>query len=143
MTIKEAANEWQVKELTVLNYILKEYIFNLTVENNIINIPKIKKPHIKLCNSNNINKIDKEIFNAFLNNHYINYKMIGISSDLFIERMRVLEKEGKIFPKVEQPTYISNEHFSKSNSWQYKKELKINTKLSATVQIGLINVNNN
>ena len=143
MTILEAAKEWNVKEFTVLNYILKEYIFNLTVENNILNIPKTKKPHIKLCNSNDINKIDKEIYNAFIKNRYVNYKMLGISSDLFIERIKILEKEEKIFSKVEQPTYITNEDFSKSNSWQYKTEIKINPKLNATVQIGLFNVNKN
>ena len=36
MTIQEAAKAWGVKERTVFDYILKGYIYNLFVEDNVI-----------------------------------------------------------------------------------------------------------
>ena len=34
MTIQEAAKKWNVKENTVFNYILKGYIYGLSIDNN-------------------------------------------------------------------------------------------------------------
>lgn len=46
MNIKEAAQDWNVSEKTVMNYILKGYIYNLAIENNEIVFPEIPKPYV-------------------------------------------------------------------------------------------------
>ena len=46
MTVNEAASRWNVNVKTVVEYIVKGYIFDLTIENNRLILPDISKPKI-------------------------------------------------------------------------------------------------
>ena len=91
MNIKEASEKWKVKEQTILTYIVKGYIFNLSIENNNIIIPNINKPYIKKWKKDNIHNIDKIILSSLEKVCYTNYKIIGITEEQFYERLKVLE----------------------------------------------------
>lgn len=98
MTIREAAKEWEVKEQTVLNYILEGYIYGLSIENNEIVIPHIPKPYVKR-KPKTINEYDNYILTAMNKGCYVNAKIMGIDKDKFAERLEALIKSKKIFPK--------------------------------------------
>lgn len=111
MTIQEAAKEWKVKEQTVLSYILKGYIYNLTIENNEIVIPNIPKPHIKR-KPKTVAEQDNYILTAMNKEEYVNAKIMGIDQDKFAKRLEALIKSKKIFPKNDNSVdYSSNLDF--------------------------------
>ena len=147
MTIQEAAKEWKVKEQTVLSYILKGYIYNLTIENNEIVIPNIPKPHIKR-KPKTIAEQDNYILTAMNKEEYVNAKIMGIDQEKFAERLQALITANKIFSKNENVSdFSSNIGFILVNSKENKVEININPKIEVApkleintdVQIGLVN----
>ena len=147
MTIREAAKEWKVKEQTVLSYILKGYIYNLTIENNEIVIPNIPKPHIKR-KPKTVAAQDNYILTAMNKEEYVNAKIMGIDQDKFEERLKALIKADKIFPKDEEKIdFISNLAFALCSTETLNRNIKITAnmniesllKVNATGQMGLVN----
>ena len=57
MNVKEASEKWRVSEDTVIKYIVKGYILDLSIENNSIIIPDIKKPYIKKWKNDKVSNI--------------------------------------------------------------------------------------
>ena len=144
MTIQEAAKAWGVKEYTVFNYILKGYIYNLSIEANEIMIPNIPKPYVKR-KPKTIAEYDTYILNAMNRDGYVNAKIIGLDQEKFTERLIALIKENRIFPKDETVAdYSSNLPFVLSSDIEknvitIKNELNFNFEAKIADQIGLAN----
>ena len=147
MTIQDAAKSWRVSEKTILNYILKGYIYNLSIENNEIVFPDVLKPYIAK-KPKTIAEYDKYILTAMNKGLYVNAKIMDIEQDIFAERLDALIKANKIYPrtntKVDQTTNLSFVLCSVE-----KKGIDVNittnvnveslAKVNATGQIGLVN----
>lgn len=145
MTIQEAAKEWKVKEQTVLSYILKGYIYDLSIENNEIIFPKIPKPHIK-GKPKTINEYDNYILTAMNKGCYVNAKIMGIDQDKFAERIDALIKSKRIFPKDEKSIdYLSNISFvlspkeNKNIVIAPSIDIKPTIEIKVADQIGVVN----
>lgn len=145
MTIQEAAKEWKVKEQTVLRYILKGYIYNLTIENNEIVIPNIPKPHIKR-NPKTVAEQDNYILTAMNKEEYVNAKIMGIDQDKFAKRLEALIKSKKIFPKNDNSVdYSSNLDFVLSSKDDKNIviapsiDIKPTIEIKVADQIGVVN----
>lgn len=111
MTIAEAAAEWNVSEMTVLEYIHKGYIYGLFVENNTIKFPNVPKPYIKR-KPKNVKSQDKYILTAMNKEMYVNANIMDISVEKFKDRMIALERSNRIFIKESAaPDYTSNLDF--------------------------------
>lgn len=146
MTISEASKKWGVSEKTILIYIYKEYIFELSIENNRIIIPDFNKPYIKNLKDKEISVIDNAILKSLNELKYYNFKIANIDREIFIERMKTLERDGKIYTTNENPCYDSNINFiisSNINKNNNKKNIKLDIKNNATMQIGFINISKN
>ena len=145
MTIKEASEKWKISENTILKYLLQGYLFDLKIINNVIIIPDIQKPYIKKVKDNNIRAIDENIIAALEKNNYTNYVIMNIEPKLFIERIKVLEKDKKIYSSVTNPNYEETKDFVLSSEVGNNKtfNLHISPKLNITSQVGLVNVNKN
>ena len=111
MTISEAAQKWNVKSNTVLEYIVKGYILNLRADNNQIILPDIPAPRVK-------KKPTKEdarniyILNALNESQYVSYPILGITQEHFADRLKALEKSGCIFKRDENCNdYSTNMNF--------------------------------
>lgn len=125
MTIKEAANRWNVKENTVFDYISKGYIYGLAIDNNEIIIPDIPKPYIKKKPKTVIDQ-DNYILTAMNKGWYVNAKIMGIDQDKFEERLNALIKANKIFPKSSDSIdYSSTLDFVLSNTDTKKIDVTI------------------
>ena len=95
MTVNEAASRWNVNVKTVVEYIVKGYIFDLTIENNRLILPDISKPKIIKGNyKKNSSNYYKWILEACRDEHYINSEIIGIDEELFDSHVMQLVKEG-------------------------------------------------
>ena len=145
MTIQEAAKEWKVKEQTVLSYILKGYIYNLTIENNEIVIPNIPKPHIKR-KPKTVTEQDNYILTAMNKEEYVNAKIMGIDQDKFAKRLEALIKSKKIFPQSDNSIdYSSNLKFvllskdDKNIVIAPSIDIKPTIEIKVADQIGLVN----
>lgn len=145
MTIQEAAKEWKVKEQTVLRYILKGYIYNLTIENNEIVIPNIPKPHIKR-NPKTVDEQDNYILTDMNKEEYVNAKIMGIDQDKFAKRLEALIKSKKIFPKNDNSVdYSSNLDFVLSSKDDKNIviapsiDIKPTIEIKVADQIGVVN----
>lgn len=145
MTIQEAAKEWKVKEQTVLSYILKGYIYNLTIENNEIVIPNIPKPHIKR-KPKTVAEQDNYILTAMNKEEYVNAKIMGIDQDKFAKRLEALIKSKKIFPQSDNSIdYSSNLKFvllskdDKNIVIAPSIDIKPTIEIKVADQIGLVN----
>ena len=145
MTIQEAAKAWGVKERTIFDYILKGYIYNLVVEDNLIMIPSIPKPYVKR-KPKTVAEYDTYILNAMNRNEYVNAKIMGISQDKFEERLKALTKSMKIFPQNEkQIDYSSNIGFILSSKedktlvFAPSVDIKPTVEIKVADQIGVVN----
>ena len=145
MTIQEAAKAWGVNERTVFDYILKGYIYNLFVEDNVIMIPSIPKPYVKR-KPKTIAEYDTYILNAMNRNEYVNAKIMGISQEKFEERLYALIKAIKIFPQIEgYVDYSSNIGFilspeeGKNIVIAPSIDIKPTVEVKVADQIGVIN----
>ena len=145
MTIQEAAKTWGVKERTVFDYILKGYIYNLLVEDNVIMIPSIPKPYVKR-KPKTIAEYDTYILNAMNKNEYVNAKIMGISQEKFEERLNALIKAIKIFSQSEgYVDYSSNIGFilapeeGKNIVIAPSIDIKPTVEVKVADQIGVIN----
>ena len=99
MTIQEAANAWNVKVNTVFTYIIKGYIYGLTIENNEIIIPNIPKPYIIRKKLKTTSEYDRYILMAMDKGGYVNAKIMNIEQNIFAERLDALIRANKIYPK--------------------------------------------
>lgn len=145
MTIQEAAKEWKVKEQTVLSYILKGYIYNLTIENNEIVIPNIPKPHIRR-KPKTVAEQDNYILTAMNKEEYVNAKIMGIDQDKFAKRLEALIKSKKIFSQSDNSIdYSSNLKFillskdDKNIVIAPSIDIKPTIEIKVADQIGLVN----
>ena len=147
MTIQEAAKEWNVKENTVFDYILKGYIYGLAIENNEIVIPNIPKLHVK-TKPKTVAEYDKYILTAMNKEYYVNAKIMGIDQEKFKERLESLIKANKIFPKGDEKIdFTSNLAFALCSTETLNSNINITAnmnidsllKVNATGQIGLVN----
>ena len=88
-----------------------------------------------------LSNIDKIILYSIEKLLYTNYQIIGITKELFNERLKVLERENKIYPRTENPSYDSNIDFtiaSRINNGVILN-ISVNPQLNISSQIGLIN----
>lgn len=144
MTIQEAAKTWGVKERTIFDYILKGYIYNLSIEDNAVQIPNIPKPYVH-TKPKTIQQKDNYILTAMNKGLYVNAKIMGLDQEKFMERLIALIKSNRIFPKDETVMdYFSNLPFVLSsnlekNTITIKNELNLNVEAKLADQIGLIN----
>ena len=144
MTIQEAAKTWGVKEHTVFDYILKGYIYNLSIEKNAVQIPNIPKPYIH-TKPKTVQQKDKYILTAMNKGLYVNAKIMGVDQEEFTERLIALIKGNRIFPKDEiVADYSSNLPFALSSDIEKNvititNELNLNFEAKIADQIGLVN----
>lgn len=142
MTISEAAKKWNVSEKTVFSYILKEYIPNLRLENNILLLPELKKPYIPNRKLKNVRDYEKAIIRALEKDYFINDKIVGVDLQTFSDRLKALESTKQIIARTEKEIdYSSNRDFYLNSN----RNKSINLNISPTIKIqvadkmGLIN----
>lgn len=147
MTIQEAAKRWGVKEKTILGYILKGYIYGLSVVNNEIQLPEIPKPYV-VRKPKTINQQDNYILNAMNKEYYVNAKIMDINQEKFRERLVALMSAKKISPKnPDEISFLTNLEFilasleSKNISVTVSPAIELSPTIEIKVadQIGLIN----
>ncbi len=144
MTINDAAKKWDITPETVLKYIYKGLIPNLSIINNEIVLPDLPKPNITRKKLNKAHKIDEYLCETLSNLQYSNYIIADIEPAHFKERLEALIVSGKIFKNVDNPDYTSTSDFSitsKSNTVSINPTISANINL--TGQLGGININNN
>lgn len=95
MTVAEAAFEWNLNEKTVVEYLAKGYIYGITIENNKIKLPNIRRPKIIRNNAKPTREnICKWIFEACRDKKYINGAIIGIDNDRFDDQAEAMVEDG-------------------------------------------------
>lgn len=115
MTIHEASLKWNISEKTILTYISKGYIYNLSIINNDVNneisIPDIPKPYIRKKPSTIPDK-DRYILKSLEKELYINATIMGINQNQFEERLKELLRVQKITKRKQDICdYTSNLNF--------------------------------
>lgn len=131
MTIQEAAKQWNIKEKTVMDYILKRYLFGLSIENDEIYVPDIPKPHVK-TKPKCVSEQDKYILEAMNKGRYVNANILGVEQEKFKERLEALVRANKIYPKCSDAVdYTSNLGFVLSSSDKKTFDLAV----AATIEI--------
>ena len=141
MNIETASKKWGVSTNTVLKYIYNGYILNLSIEENEIIVPNISKPYIIKGKINTIMKLDYSILKSLESIQYFNYKIAGVTDDLFKERLLILEEEKKIYRKTDTPNFASNIDFAIASlqTDDLKKDISLIT-INPTLQVGLMNI---
>lgn len=127
MTISETLKKWGISPKTLLRYLDNGIIANVSVTDNIVNIPDIPKPLIPAYNA----KITKEkvvryILKALNSFMYIDYKILFIEAEQFSAIMKQMEKNGYIEKTSDNADYlstigfISTENGDKINANKFK-----------------------
>ncbi|MCD7958865.1 MAG: hypothetical protein LUF89_05045 [Ruminococcus sp.] len=109
MTIDEAAKKWDIQAKTVLDYIYKGYILDISCDNNEIMLPNIPKPAIQNKRGKlSAQKIYETILRICDNEQYINAKIFGITEEQFEFYMQELEKSGYLSKTNSSADFRSN-----------------------------------
>ncbi|MBO5577484.1 MAG: hypothetical protein J5956_14480 [Ruminococcus sp.] len=87
ITITQASEHWKLSAKTIMNYVLEGVIGNLKVDNNILLLPKIRKPHYIGKNKLDVNK---EIIRATGKEEYIDSLLVHKEEKTFQEIIRQL-----------------------------------------------------
>lgn len=100
MTIEQAEKKWGVKSATILNYIEKGLIDNISCERNVLILPNIPKPYI-IRNGSNKTVADtyRHILMACNKKQYIDSYLLNISEEDFVTYRDILVAE-KLLGKV-------------------------------------------
>ncbi len=111
MTVDEIARKWEVKPITVLDYIYHGYIPNLAIENNCLVLPDLPKLHILHGKAKTSSSIYRTILVVCNRCEYINANIFGITEDCFKSHLEVLEKNECIVYESQDVDYTS------TNGW--------------------------
>lgn len=97
MTVTEASQNWGVTENTVIKYLAKGFIYDLSIENDQLILPDIKRPKIIPKNRRKVlSNICQWILESLEEREYINAKIIGINLAEFTGCMEQLIADGLI-----------------------------------------------
>lgn len=134
MTILEAAKKWNVSSKTVCEYIAKEYIMNLKVDNNQVMLPDIPKPYTK-TKPKNEQSIDGVILKTLNERMYVSYPILGITPEHFEERLKALEKINCIYKRDENCNDYSTTLNFVLNAEKASKEYHIHFNFGPTFSV--------
>ena len=100
MNITEAAAKWGVSTNTVMSYVEKGLINNLSASKNQLILPDIPKPYIKRKGSDKNDQIYKHILKATNEKQYVDAYVLRIDEDAFARYMGELIREGMLSKDV-------------------------------------------
>lgn len=144
MTIEQAEKKWKVKSSTILKYIGKGLIDNISCERNVLILPDIPRPYIVKKGSNKtVADTYRHILNACNKKQYIDCYLLNISEKEFVTYRDILVAE-KLLGKVKNAQegtsnidyIITQEGINALNT---KKNIDI-TLFNLSSKVGLINV---
>lgn len=144
MTIEQAEKKWNVKSATILKYIEKGLIDNLSCKNNILILPDIPKPYIIKNGSNKtVEDAYRHILKACNKKQYIDCFLLNISEEEFVTYRDSLVAE-KLLEKIKNAKVgTSNMGYIITqkgiNAINTKKNIDI-TLFNLSPKVGLINV---
>lgn len=139
MTIYEASKKWKISVETIIKHIALEEISNLKLEDNVIILPDIPKPHFTTIKKPVF--IYREILAAAQKGEYIDERVLHITKEEFRAYIQNLVNEN----------YISTIHSEINSSSDYvltmkgikykenKKEFKVFLAEKIVVPIGFMN----
>lgn len=108
MRISEAAVRWGVSINTVMNYVEKGLINNLSASKNQLILPDIPKPYMMRKGSDKNDQIYKHILKATNEKQYVDAYVLRIDEGAFARYMDELIREGMLSKSDEKAGLDSN-----------------------------------
>ena len=150
MTVAEASQRWGLTENTIIKYLVKGFIYDISIENDQLILPDINKPLIVSENFKSISpNIYREMLKACRDDKYINSKILKIDNDKFNAHIRQLVNEGHLIVESDirdgtnigyQITTKGMDFLKSKKVFNFNFDITNNANVNITTNIGLVNI---